>query len=157
MSNGGNADGWRAPIPSEMHNTVILAALGLGFVGLFGAFQAHADVAVIVAAWATMFVTLARQAGNAMSRDAALKVAAGVIVGIGGMAMGIKVANNWLAYTGVGTIPAMICNAGTNGFVTYIIGRSAARVFLTSDASATVEQMIRGIIRLFLPSGHRPS
>ncbi|TAL32255.1 MAG: DUF697 domain-containing protein [Phenylobacterium sp.] len=138
-----------------MHTTIVVAAGGLGVVGLFGAFTAHADVAVITAAWAGMFVKLGSQAGHSMNKDTCLKVATGVIVGIGGLAAGVKVANTWLAYTGVGTIPAMICNAGTNAGMTYIIGRSAARVFLASDAGTSVEEMIRAIIRLFSPPGHR--
>lgn len=151
MASSQTNEGWRAPIPSEMHDTIVWACIGLGVVGLFGAFAAHADVAVIVTAWTAMFVKLASQANRSMCKDTALKVASGIIVAMGGIAVGMKVANGWLAFTGVGTIPAMICNAGTNAAMTYVIGRSAARVFLSADAGASVEELIKGILALFMP------
>ncbi len=150
-TNGQDAEGWRAPIPGAMHDTIIWTTITTGAVGVAGAFGAHADLPVIAAAWATMFVKLAAKSGNAMSRDTALKVATGVIVGVGTFATGVKVATTWIAYTGIGTVPAILANVSTNGALTYMVGRSAARVFLTEDSGENIERMIKAILRMFLP------
>lgn len=141
-------------VPTNMRRTIFWTSAGLGAEGLVGVFTAHADVGVITAAWVAMFVTLAHQAGREMDKDQALKIVAGIVVAIGGLAAGVKIANTWLVYTGVGTLPAMLCNLGTNAVMTYIIGMSAARVFLASDRSVTANEMIRAIIRMVRPSHH---
>lgn len=142
---------WKEPIPDEMHRTIVWASLGLGFTGLFGVFTAHGDLAVIVPAWGAMIWKLSDQACIEFDRDAALKLAGGLAAAIGGLVTGVKVAEAFLAYTGVGTIPAMVCNAGTNAAVTYIVGRSIARVFLASDSGTSVEEMVAAVIRLIHP------
>jgi Domain of unknown function (DUF697) len=141
-------------IPSGMRATVAWTAAGLGTMGLFTAFAAHADVGAITTAWSGMFIRLAHQADLELDKDDALKIAAGVLVGIGGLAAGVKLANTWLAYTGVGTLPAMVCNAGTNGAVTYVIGCSAARVFISSDRGTSVQEMVKAIVRIVFQHGH---
>lgn len=144
-------------IPAVMRRTVMWTAGGLGVEGLFSAFAAHADLAIITAAWTGMLVTLADQADLNLGKDQALKIATGVVVGIGGMAAGVKAANAFFAYTGVGTLPAMLCNAGTNGTVTYMVGMAAARVFMSEGKDACIEEIIRAIVRMIRPNPHRPT
>ena len=134
-----------------MNATILWTSLSLGGLGLFTTFVAHADIGFVSVAWATMFVTLAIQAGHSLSKDTALKIAAGVMIGVGGLAGGIKVANTYFAYTGFGTIPAMLANAGTNATFTYIVGRAAAKTFLSMNALDSVEKIITTILQ-FLSS-----
>jgi hypothetical protein len=144
-------------VPSNMRNTVRATALGLGALGIPGAFGAHADLVPITAAWATMLVTLASQAGREMDKDFAFKVAGGVIVAVGGFAAGVKTANTWLAWTGVGTLAAVLCNVGTNAALTYTTGMAAARVFLIEDKSASASDLILAIIRMIRGGGYSPA
>jgi len=145
----------RAGEPTKkMKSIVRWAALGLGAEGFFGVFAAHADLGAITAAWITMFIALAAEAGTELDKATAMKIATGIVVGIGGMAAGIKMAEAWLAYTGVGTIPAMLCNAGTNAIMTYMIGNAAARVFVAQDGSACAEEVVKAIMRIVRPTPH---
>ncbi|MEJ0027704.1 MAG: hypothetical protein WDN01_16895 [Rhizomicrobium sp.] len=142
-------------IPTAMQRTIYWSALALGIEGLFGVFTVHADVPIIVAAWTGMFVKLASQAGRKMDKTTATKVAAGIVVGVGGIASGMRLAETWLAYTGVGTLPAMICNAGTNAVFTYMVGCAIARVFLARDRNAPVATIVREVKKFLLMSlGH---
>lgn len=143
-------------IPFWMHFTIIGTSIVLGVEGPVGAFAPHVDIGVIIAAWSFMFVALAALAGGQMERDKGLKIAAGLIAAMGGLAMGVKIANAWAAYTGFGTIPAMVCNAGTNALVTYMIGRATAQVFLSEGAGASVDQIINAIMRIIFPWGGGP-
>ena len=114
-------------IPANMNFTIVFTSLSLGGMGFFTAFAAHADVPMITAAWSTMLLTLAVQAGHKLSKDKALKIAAGILIGVGGLVGGVKLANTYFAYSGVGTIPAMIMNAGANATVTYLVGKAAGK------------------------------
>ncbi len=118
--------------------------------GLFSAFAAHADVPVITAAWATMIVTLAVQAGHSLSKDKALKIVAGILIGVGGIAAGAKIATTYCAYTGVGTIPAMLMNASANATFTYLVGKAAATTFLENKTLGTVASIVSSILGLIL-------
>lgn len=86
-------------IPAKMNATILWTAGSLGGMGLFTAFAAHADIAVITAAWATMFVTLAVQAGHQLEKNKAVKIITGVLLGMGGLAGGMKLATAYFAYT----------------------------------------------------------
>jgi uncharacterized protein (DUF697 family) len=137
-----------AAVPWKMHLTIIWTAAGLGGVGLFSAFAAHADIAVISAAWTGMLVTLAVQAGHSLSKDGALKIVAGILFAVGGLAGGIKLANTYFAYTGVGTVPAMIVNAGANATLTYIVGKAAAKTFMELETLESAERVVVAIIAI---------
>ena len=142
---------WKEPIPEAMHDIIVMASVGLGITGIFGVFVPHGDVPIIVAAWVGMFLKLAEEVKLEFDKDLAFKLAGGLVAAVGGLVSGVKIAETFLAYTGIGTIPAMICNVGTNAAMTYVIGRALARVFLASDRSTTIEEMIRGVIRLIRP------
>lgn len=135
-------------LPSNMQRTILWTSLGLGGVGLFGAFTAHADLVVIAPSWAGLIIKLADQAGHELDRDKALKIATGVALGVAGFVGGVKLANTYLAYTGVGTIPAMLANASANGVLTYLMGKAAAQTFLEKDVTESVENLVRYILGL---------
>lgn len=144
----------RAPkIPASMQATIVWTAAGLGGTGFLSVFTGVADIGIITAAWATMFVTLAGKAGRKMDKDKALKIIAGLFMGVGGFAAGVKIVETGLAYTGIGTIPAMVLNAGTNAAMTYVVGRAAAQVFLSRDRATSVKQIAKSIARIAF--GHR--
>jgi F420-0:gamma-glutamyl ligase-like protein len=132
----------------KMQTTIVGTSVALGITGLFGAFEPHADLGVISVAWGSMFVALAAQAGDHLTKETALKIAAGVGLGLGGMIGGAKLANTYFAYTGVATPFAMIINGSANAIVTYVVGRAAARTFLGSDRGQTVEQIVASIVGL---------
>lgn len=133
-------------IPSNMKRSILWTSLGLGGVGLFGAFTAHADLVVIAPAWSALLVTLARQAGGQLDDDKALKVATAVALGVTSFLGGVKLANTYLAYTGVGTIPAALANGTANGVVTYLMGKAAAQTFLQRSVGDTAEDLARYIL-----------
>ena len=141
-------------LPWNMHKTIIAATLGLGGVGIFGAFGAHADLAAISSAWVAMFATLAVQAGKPLEKATVLKIVAGIMLGVGGFVGGVKLANTYFAYTGVGTVAAMIINSSANAALTYVTGRAAAQTFLSMDVGETVESIVHSILKIVL--GHLP-
>lgn len=144
-------------IPANMNGTILWTAGSLGGVGLFSAFAAHADVAVITGAWATMLVTLAVQAGHSLDKDKALKIVAGVLLGVGGLVGGTKLATTYFAYTGVGTIPAMLANASANATLTYLVGKAAATAFLETETLGTASSIVGSILAIIngSPGGGR--
>lgn len=143
-------------IPADMKRTIILYTGGLGVEGFFGVFTPHWDVPIIIGAWTAMFGRLYNQAGTRLDKHTRRKIAAGVFLGIGGIAGGVKVANTTLAYTGVGTGPAMVANAGTNAIVTYLVGYAAARVFLSTDPGTPAREIVKAILALIVPTPRGP-
>lgn len=139
-------------LPWRMHQTIIWSSLSTAVAGVPGAFMAHGDVMIIAAIWTTMLIALAKQSGATMEKAKAAKIIAGVLAGIGGFAGGVKLANTYFAYTGVGTVPAMIINAGANAILTYLFGKAVARVFL-SDGSERPAEVIIGAILTALAGG----
>ena len=135
-------------IPDSMRRTIRAVSWSLGVEGFFGVFTAHWDLGIIAAAWTGMFASLANQAGHKLDRDTAYKLALGIAIGVGGFAVGYKIAATTIAYTGVGTLPAMVANAGTNGLVTHVVGNKVARVFLAADPSDSAEDLMNAILRL---------
>lgn len=134
-------------IPANMHRTVLWTSCSLGGLGLFSAFAPHADLGVITTAWTAMFVTLAVQTGHKLSKDTALKIVGGILLGVGGIAGGAKLANTYFAYTGIGTIPAMLANAGANATITYLVGKAAAKTFIEMETLESVERIVASILR----------
>jgi uncharacterized protein (DUF697 family) len=140
---------WRttmAAIPLNMKTTITTTSIGLGAVGIFGAFAAHSDLLAIAPAWTGMFLRLANQAGKPMERDRVLKVVTGVLVGVTSFVGGVKLANSYFAYTGIGTIPAIVVNAGVNGTLTWLAGRAWAQICLEDDLEQSVDNLIASLI-----------
>ena len=135
-----------AQIPLDMKATILKTTIGLGAVGLFGAFAAHGDIVAVGAAWGHMFAKLAKQAGRRLDSDRALKIASGVLVGASSFLGGMKIANTYLAYTGVGTIPAAAINSGTNGLLTWLVGRGWAQIVLEDDLEQSVDNLVRSLL-----------
>jgi uncharacterized protein (DUF697 family) len=135
-------------LPFNMQLTVTRSSFAAAAIGIPGAFGAHVDVPAIAAIWTGMLLRLSAQAGSRMENGKAMKVAAGVLAGIGLFKMGFKLANTYIAYTGIGTIPAVVANAGANGTVTYLFGRSAGKLFLSENKEDSVEGLIKGILTL---------
>lgn len=136
-------------VPSNMNMTIIRTAAGLGVVGLFSAFAGpHADLLAIAPTWSGLLVKLADQSGQHLDKDTALKIASGVLMGVSAFGGGVKLASSAFAYSGVGTLPAVILNGGLNAVLTYLFGRAAAQVFLEEDLSQSVENLIRAILAI---------
>jgi uncharacterized protein (DUF697 family) len=133
-------------LPLEMKGTILATSLGLGAVGLFGAFAAHSDLMAITPAWTHMFLKLAKQAGKSLSKDTALKVVTGVLVGAMGLLGGIKLANSYFAYSGVGTVPAVQVNGSVNGVLTWLAGRAWAQIALEEDLEQSVDNLVRAVL-----------
>ena len=108
----------------------------------------------IAGIWTGMLVRLSNQAGNRMNKGKAAKVAAGVLAGIGLFKTGFKLADTYFAYTGVGTIPAVVANAGADGTITYLFGRAAGKLFLSEDGEDSVEGLVKGILTLMVGIAH---
>ncbi len=143
-------------IPLRMKWTIGVTATSLGAVGAFSFIAAHADIPVIAGAWGGMFVTLAMQAGRSLEKDTALKVAGGILVVLGGLATGAKVANTYFALTGVGTLPAMLANIGCNAGMTILVGRASAKVFLEAESLESWEKVVN-LILIALGRGEKSS
>ena len=91
-----------------MRDCVLYNSFAAAAVGVPGAFVAHGDVAILTGIWTNMLYNLARHAGCEMDKETALLVAGALIASTGTMLAGMKLANTYFGYTGVGTIPAMV-------------------------------------------------
>jgi len=75
-----------------------------------------------------------------------LKVATGVLAGATSFPGGVKLADSDFALTGVGTVPAIVVNAGLNGVITWPAGRAWAHVVLEEDLEQSVENLVRTLL-----------
>lgn len=100
-----------------------------------------------------MFIKLADQAGQSTEKNKAMKLVAGVLVGVGSFAAGNKLANTALAYSAVGTLPAVALNAGINALMTWPMGRAWAHVLLEGDAEQSVDNLVRALVAAVLGTG----
>lgn len=139
-----------------MKRAILWHSLAAGGVGIPGAFAAHGDLVAITAIGVTLFIQLAVKAGKQMDKATATKIVAGVLAGIGGFAGGVKLANTYFAYTGVGTVPAIVVNAGANAGLTYLFGKAVASTFLAENTEITVEALVRNIILIITGKGGGP-
>lgn len=130
----------------RMKTTILTTSLGLGAVGVFGAFAAHSDILAIAPAWVAMFASISEDAGVHVDRDKLLKIATGVLLGVGGLLGGMKMANTYFAYTGIGTIPAVVANAGMNAVATWLAGRAWGHIVLEEDLEQSVENLVRAMM-----------
>ena len=142
-------------IPENMKDTINACAVGLGFVGIPGGILGPgADLVVIAPTWVGMTVALADQAGHAMSKQTAKKIALAVAAGGGAFAGGTKIASTaigWLAapFTlGASLAISAAANAGLNASFTYAYGRAAARYFLQTREIDNIEVMVGVLIAL---------
>ncbi len=136
-------------IPFGMNATIVKTSLAAGGVGIPGAFGGpHVDVPALIGLWAVMFVRLADQAGSALDRHTATKLATGVALAVGGFGSGVKLATTAFAATGIGTVPALIANISLNAVVTWLVGRAAAHIFTENDTEQTVENLVRAIVAM---------
>lgn len=134
-------------ISLKMNGHILTAAVSAAGVGIPGALAGpHADVPALIAIWTALFLTLANDAGAAMSKDQAMKLATGVALAVGSFAGGVKLATTVAAWTGAATLPAVVANLSLNGVITWLVGRGAAHVFQEHETDQTVENMIRAIV-----------
>jgi len=141
-------------IPLRMKTAIVWSAVLAGAVGVPGAFGAHADVLALTAIWITLLIRLGILAGKDIEKGTAAKIVAGVLLGIGGFAGGVKLMTTAVAYTGIGTIPAIIVNAGANAALTYYFGRSVAKVFLSEDLHDSASAIIAAILAMMTGGSH---
>ena len=142
-------------LPLRMKTTILWSATAAGAVGIPGAFAAHADVGVLVGIWTTLLIRLAYLSGEQLEKAKAAKIAAGAIGGVSAMTLGVKFGATYFAYTGVGTVPAIVVNAGANAPLTYLFGKSAASIFLSEGTQESVAEIVKSIIALII--GRRPN
>ena len=93
-----------------------------------------------------MFASISEDAGVHVDRDKLLKIATGVLLGVGGLLGGMKMANTYFAYTGIGTIPAVVANAGMNAVATWLAGRAWGHIVLEEDLEQSVENLVRAMM-----------
>jgi len=141
-------------LPLRMKTTILWSAAAAGAVGIPGAFLAHADVAVLVGIWTTLLGRLAYLSGEQLEKAKAAKIAAGAIGAIASMTAGVKLGTTYFAYTGVGTVPAIVVNAGANATLTYLFGKSAASIFMSEGTHESVAAIVKSIVALII--GRRP-
>ncbi len=142
-------------LPIRMQSAIIWSAVGAGGAGIPGAFGAHVDLGALALIWTGLLLRLGYLAGVKLDEGKAAKIAAGVITALGGFVGGVKLANTYFAYTGVGTIPAVVANMGANATLTYLFGRSAAKIFLSNGMHDSVTEIVKVII--FSMIGKHPS
>jgi uncharacterized protein (DUF697 family) len=140
-------------LPLKMKATIVRCSMGAAGVGIPGAFAAHGDLVAIGAIWTTMLIRLATHAGENLENSKATKIVAGVFAGIGLFKVGFKLANTYFAFTGVGTLPAMIANASVNGGVTYLFGRASGKLFLSEGFRDSTESIVQNLLSLMIGMG----
>jgi uncharacterized protein (DUF697 family) len=130
---------------------IFKAAVATSVAGVGGAFLGpHVDVPAIVAIWVGLVIALADDAGAAMSKDTALKIATTVAAGVALAMAGVKAGTTVFAWTGIGTVPAVVLNCGLNAAVTYVFGRAVAVTLRTPDRTKSVEMFARHVLFLVL-------
>ena len=137
-------------VPWNVHAKIIWASAGLAFVGVPGAFAAHADIPIITSAWAGLSVYLIDAAGINMDKASILKLVAGVLTAITSFIIGYKTATTAAAYTGIGTVPAIVVNAGLNGIVTYSYGRALFTILIEDKNEKNIRIIIEKTVRLMI-------
>jgi len=137
-------------IPLRMKTRIMWSSAAAGAVGVPGAFGAHLDLMAITAIWATLLVMLADQAGSSLDKAKAAKIVAAILAGITFFGTGFKLANTYFAYTGIGTIPAVIANVGANAGITYLFGNAAARSFLSEGTSGPAQSIGASILAIMV-------
>lgn len=135
-----------ADLTPGMKTTIFTTSLALGGAGVLGAFAAHSDLIVIAPAWVRMFTRLSQQAGKSLDKARALKITTGVLAGAASLVGGIKLANSYFAWSGVGTLPAVVVNAGMNAVLTWLTGRAWAHIVLEEDDEQGVENLVRALL-----------
>lgn len=131
-------------IPSNIQKTITNHALGAAAVGVPGAFAAHADLGVLGGIWARMIVRIAEQTDVDIDFKSAAKIAATLGIAIGTIGTGVKAANTYFAWSGVGTPLAILFNSSANGIATNHIGKAVASVMLKDNVSP--EDIIRAAL-----------
>lgn len=97
-------------------------------VGVPGAFAAHADIPILAGIWAKMIYEIAEDNNIELNEANAIKIAAAIGGAVGIAAVGVKAANTYFAYTGIGSLLAIPLNATANGVGTYLIGDTSAKL-----------------------------
>src|SRR5262249_12989385 len=120
---GGNKSGFSS-IPWNVHLKIIWVSSGLALVGVPGAFGAHVDVPVIITTWIGLSAYIAKAVGTHLDKDTLSKIVVGVFTYASFFMLGYKSATAAAAYTGFGTLPAIVVNSGLNGVITYVYGRA---------------------------------
>ncbi|MBI1327531.1 MAG: hypothetical protein GC136_07810 [Alphaproteobacteria bacterium] len=135
----------------DINNCILKYAFTNAAVGIPGALGGHIDVPFLAGSWAKMIYDVARVADRPMDMGTAVRVGAAVAGGVGTMMTGMKLANSYFAYTGIGTIPAMIINASANGVVTYMVGKSAGDLITEDDPDKLARRIILSVASHFRP------
>lgn len=120
-----------APSPQPIILTWTKAA---GLVGIPGAGAAHIDTVAMAGIIAAMTEELAKLYGITLSKQDCLKLALAVAKSGVRFGIGYKIASYVFFYTGVGTVPAMVCNATVNAALTYSTGHAIATTFAKKDS-----------------------
>lgn len=122
-------------------------------VGVPGAFAAHGDIPVLTGIWANMIYRLAKHSECPMDMATAARIAGSIAVSMAAMSAGVKAANSYFAYTGVGTLPAIVANAGANGVGTWLVGRACADVMVEKDLERMAEKVIKIVVGVMTGKG----
>lgn len=137
-------------IPFGMRTRIICSSVTVGAVGIPGALGAHLDVVAIAGIWGNLLLMLGKQAGAEFDKAKATKIVAVILAGVGLFGTGFKLANTYFAYTGIGTIPAVVLNAGANASITYLFGKAVARTFLAEGATGPADSIGASILALMV-------
>lgn len=134
-------------IPFRMKSTITVAAVAAGGVGTIGAFLGPGgDVPLLAPIWISAAVHLADQAGQPMEKHLATKLVTTLLAGVGSFAGGMKLATTYFTYSGIGTIPGIVVNVGTNGVLTWLALRAMAQVFIEQDLTQSIDNLARSIL-----------
>lgn len=144
-------------INPSVHTKITSAAALAGAVGVPGSFAAHADVWVLGLVWAGLFTTIADATGTTFTRHERTRIIKGVLAGAAAFIGGMKAATTVIAYTGVGTIPAMLANASINATFTYTFGMALYQVFSSKEKHVTTADLIQAIVVVMLTMGRMPN
>lgn len=139
--------------PYRTHVKILKASAVTAGFGIGGAFLGpQADVPAIIATWVMLMGILAEDAGVEMTRESAIKIVTAVSSGVALALTGIKAGSLVFAWSGIGTVPALILNCGLNATVTFFFGRSVAAAFQATTKVDSVDAFARNILAVVLAS-----
>jgi len=130
---------------------ILTASASAAAVGVPGAFGGPGtDLAPIVTIWTALFVALADDEAVHMSERTAIKIVSSVLASIGLIGFGTKTAITVFAWTGVGTVVAVMLNASINAAMTYVFGQAVISVLRATDAKTSEQELGKAILSFIL-------
>jgi hypothetical protein len=128
--------------------TACAAAATAGVPGAFGG--PGTDLGPIVGIWSGLFVALAADESIALDKFTAIKIVTSILASIGLIGFGTKTALTVFAWTGVGTVVAVLLNSSINAAMTFVFGQAVLTVLRSTDKKTSDQELGKAVLSVIL-------